>query len=98
MRERLACGCVILCNRYVSANMGHQGAKFEDRAEREEFFRWVDELEYDVFAIPRPSIQIWLDIPVEVSLDLICRRNEARGLTHQDIHETESHMQKARES
>jgi len=94
----LAAGRVVICNRYVSANMGHQGAKISETQKRIEFFKWVDRLEYDVFAVPRPDVQIWLDVPVAVAVKLIEARSKLAGAGGMDIHETASHLEKARES
>lgn len=98
IRDDLSAGRVVVCNRYVSANMGHQGAKFDQPDRRAEFFRWVYRLEYEVFAVPKPDVQIWLDVPVEVSLELIRRRSGQAGGPPRDIHETAQHLRRARES
>jgi dTMP kinase len=98
IREALASGAVVLCNRYVSANMGHQGAKLADEAARGEFFAWVARLEYEVFGVPRPDVQVWLDVPVSVSLELIRARGRGGGRPEEDIHQTEAHLVRARAS
>src|SRR2546423_12717689 len=37
---------IIVSNRYVSSNMGHQGAKIKDIKERKEYFKWIDQFEF----------------------------------------------------
>lgn len=64
-------GRVIVFDRYVSANMLHQGAKISDADAREEFFKWVEHLEHDIFGLPRPDLTIYLDIPPEESQKLL---------------------------
>ncbi len=69
--EWVAEGRVIVFDRYVSANMLHQGAKIAEADAREEFFKWVEHLEYDIFGLPRPDLTIYLDIPPEESQKLL---------------------------
>jgi dTMP kinase len=60
-------GFIVLADRYVSANQIHQGGKIESSAERKEFLKWLDEMEYGTFGIPKPDLVIYLDVPFEVS-------------------------------
>ena len=64
-------GRVIIFDRYVSANMLHQGAKIADADARGEFFNWVEHLEHNIFGLPRPDLTIYLDIPPEESQKLL---------------------------
>lgn len=69
--EWLEEGRTIILDRYVSANMLHQGVKFAHADEREEFFRWVDHVEYTIFGLPKPDIIVYLDIPAQKSEKLL---------------------------
>jgi dTMP kinase len=62
IRSWLDAGKVVVSNRYVAASMGHQGGKIANADEREKFFAWLYDLEYGVFGIPRPDINIILGI------------------------------------
>ncbi len=44
IRKWLAEGKTVISNRYVSANMGHQAGKIKNRAAREKFLKWLEEL------------------------------------------------------
>ncbi|PLX21311.1 dUTP diphosphatase [Candidatus Parcubacteria bacterium] len=91
-------GKIVISDRYVSANMGHQGAKINDRAEREEFYDWLCNLEYDVFRIPRPNISMLLNVDPKISLGLLEKmiRKEYLEKDNKDIHESDpNHLQKA---
>lgn len=90
MRRTLEAGTNLVANRYVASNMGHQGSKERRETERMAFYRWNDELEYGLFAIPRPDLNVILHVPVDVSLSLI----EKRGAT-KDLHENRSHLEAA---
>jgi dTMP kinase len=81
-------GALVICNRYVPANMAHQGSKLPAGPQREAFLQWVQELEYDVFGIPRPDLHVLLDVPPRVSARLARARAQARGQAGAvDIHE-----------
>jgi len=67
IKQWLDDGCVVIADRYVSANQIHQGGKIANPKERKEFLAWLDEMEYSVFGIPRPDLVIYLDVPLEVS-------------------------------
>ncbi len=88
LHENLKAGKVVVCNRYVSANLAHQGGKLDSEAERREFRRWMEEMEYEVFGVPRPDLHVWLDVPVKVALNLIASKGERQYLEgDEDIHE-----------
>lgn len=93
MRQWLAEGKIILANRYVASNGGHQGGKIKDKNERREFLRWLYRTEYEILGIPKPDINVFLDLPIEVGLKLI----KKRGLA-QDGHENIEHLKNAHAS
>lgn len=62
---------VVVLDRYVSANMLHQGSKIEDSDEREEFLRWLEHVEYEIFGMPRPDLTVYLDVPPDESQKLL---------------------------
>jgi len=89
LRAWLEGGAVVICDRYVAANLAHQGAKIEREEERLEFARWIEELEYDVFALPRPDLQVLLDVPPPLAARLIAAKGERAYLENgKDIHES----------
>lgn len=97
MRRALNQGKIVLLNRYVSANMGHQGGKIEDALERKLFFNWLYELEYNIFNLPTPDLSIILYAEPEVAQELAKerKREDWKGKTN-DIHENNiEHLKKA---
>lgn len=90
MRRALEAGKNLVANRYVASNMGHQGSKERRQQERVAFYRWNDELEYGLFGIPRPDLNVILHVPVDVSLSLIEKRGNVK-----DIHENRGHLEAA---
>ncbi|NBV77293.1 hypothetical protein EBR66_03980 [bacterium] len=72
----LSSGTNVILNRYVSSNQMHQGGKIADLKKRKEFLNWLDTLEHKIFALPRPEIIFYLNLPVELSLRLLAERSE----------------------
>jgi dTMP kinase len=71
IEEWMAEGRIIIFDRYVSASMLHQGGKIVDIDAREEFLRWVEYVEYELFGMPRPDVTIYLEVPVNESDKLL---------------------------
>ena len=88
IREWLKDGKIVLANRYVSANMGHQGGKIKNPLERKAFFNWLYELEYKLFNIPRPNLSLILHVEAEISQRLAKERARSDWSgSAKDIHE-----------
>jgi dTMP kinase len=88
LRRWLGENQLVVCNRYVAANIAHQGGKLREGEERDAFRRWVEQLEYQVFETPRPDLNVWLDMPPEVAVELIGRKGDREYLQDKtDIHE-----------
>ena len=71
IRKWIKDGYTVIADRYVSANQIHQGGKISNNKDRREFLKWLDEMEYGVFKIPRPDIILYLDLPVALSQKLL---------------------------
>jgi thymidylate kinase/thymidylate synthase ThyX len=97
IREALNAGKIVLANRFVGSNMGHQGTKFVNPEERRGYFIWLDSLEFQTLKIPRPTISLVLRVPAETAQKLVDQK-EARTYTDKkrDIHEADlSHLERA---
>jgi len=94
---------IVILDRYVESNMGHQGGKIRNKQEREEFFEWLRELEYDNFSLPKPDGIVFLYMPHLVSRELMKDRERKSefhpGEDELDGHEgNPEHLQNAEES
>lgn len=99
IRQWLLEGAIVIANRYIASNMGHQGGKIKDPAERQKFFDWNYELEYTIFGIPKPDVSILLHVPAETAQRLVDQKG-AREYLHgkkRDIHENDLQHLKAAE-
>ena len=91
-------GKIVISNRYVTANMGHQGGKIPTSGERETFFKWLYELEYKIFEIPKPDLNIILHVPAEIGQSLVDNkgRRDYIGEKKRDLHEADiGHLKNA---
>lgn len=97
IRQALAEGKVVLANRFVGSNMAHQGTKFAHAEERRGYFIWLDNLEFEMLKIPRPTSSLVLRVPAETAQQLIDQK-ETRSYTDKkrDLHEADlNHLKKA---
>lgn len=84
----LAAGYLVVADRYVSANQIHQGGKIEEVGKREQFMDWLDQMEHEVFGIPRPDLIVYLDLPLEVSQKLLDEKQRNRILAEKKRYTT----------
>lgn len=98
IKKYLKNGYMVVLDRYVSANQIHQGGKIANARKRASFIKWLDELEYDVFKIPRPDITLYLSLPLPLIEVLIKERNKksVRAYTgnKKDVHEVDLQFKK----
>ncbi|MCC6639500.1 thymidylate kinase [Candidatus Falkowbacteria bacterium] len=100
MKQLLNDGVHVICNRYVTANIGHQGAKINNDYDRTQFIEWLLDLEYNLFAIPKPDVNVILHVPPATAQKLVDQK-QARSYTtlKRDIHEADlDHLKNAEAS
>ncbi|MGV8141680.1 MAG: thymidylate kinase [Candidatus Woesearchaeota archaeon] len=101
IRKVLQNGGIAICDRYVSANMGHQAGKIHDLNERDKYLEWLEDLEYVKLGIPRPDMNILLFVPTAVSQQLVDKKDQRQylGEKRRDIHENDTkHLTDASEA
>lgn len=98
IEDWLDSGMVVVANRYTGSNMAHQASKLVGK-NKLKFIRWVDEMEYQINAIPREDITVFLDVPVNASQKLIDKKDRRAYLkwrSKKDIAEKDlSHQRKS---
>ncbi|WP_073508322.1 dTMP kinase [Streptobacillus notomytis] len=83
-------GSIIISDRYTGSNMIHHGSKIDDIKEKEEYLKWLEDLEFNKFCIPKPNITIFLNVPIEYTFNLMeNRNNKFTGDSKKDIHESD---------
>jgi len=101
MKKWLEEGKIILCNRYMTANKGHQAGKIHDLHERDEFLKWLDDLEFNIFQIPKPDKVFLLFMPYEIAHNLVANKDLRAylGGKRRDIYEEDTrHLKDAEEA
>ena len=90
-------GCLFLADRYTTSNAVHQGSKMAP-GERKAYYGWLYDYEYEKMGLPKPDLVILLDMPIELTKELM-RKREADTNTHADIHEQDlSYLEQCRAS
>ncbi len=96
MKKWLQQNYVVVSDRYISSNAAHQGSKIGNKTQRKKYFKWLYNLEYNIFEIPKPDLTIILKTSTESSYKLSCdiKSKEKRdkkmiylGKKKRDIHE-----------
>ena len=80
---------VVVLDRFVGSNLAHQSAKLEGDA-RTDLIAWIEKIEFEVFALPRPQLTILIDMSSQMSRELVARK-AARDYTDQkaDLQESD---------
>ena len=98
MKEILAKGGTVLLDRYVYSNIAYQCAKVKNETEAEDLRNWIFNTEYGNFELPRPDLNIFLDVPIDFVEQKLksSRGGEDRDYLEgaQDIHEADIEFQK----
>jgi dTMP kinase len=90
IRTALEDGAVVVASGFTSVNMVQQGAKFNHSEERRGFYIWLDNLEFQMLHLPRPTKTIVLRTNSQEaekldSSDDNNETNEAYGLSSKSI-------------
>jgi dTMP kinase len=91
-------GYLVLLDRYVYSNIAFQCAKIADKSKQEDLRNWIMKLEYEYHNIPKPDLNILLNVPfsfTQKKLTDIREGNERNYLQgKRDIHEDDLEFQK----
>ena len=91
IKKWLTEGKLVIANRYVSSSKAHLGANLAEE-KREEFIKWIDQLEYNENGMPKEDLTILLSVDSKIG------QKNSQEKNHPDIHEDNlSHLQKANE-
>ena len=90
---------IVILDRYVASNVAHQSAKRTGN-ERRQLQEWIEHIEFEIHGLPRPTLTLLLDLPVDISQELIQQKSQ-RAYTDRktDLQEADvSYMQSVREA
>jgi dTMP kinase len=86
---------IVIADRYVASNAAYQAARLSG-ADRDAFLDWLLRVEYEVFDLPRPELQVYLRVAVATARHLVAMK-EARAYTEKryDVFENDPSLQAA---
>jgi thymidylate kinase len=89
---------IVLLDRYTYSNIAYQCAKLNDALLQDKLMNWILSLEFNHFSIPKPDLNIFLDVPfafTENNLSKTRMGNDRDYLNgNRDIHEESMVFQK----
>jgi len=98
IRKALDEGATVLLDRYVYSNIAYQCAKLSDPDEAEALRRWILDTEYGVFNLPKPDLNIFLDVPLQFVENSLTHARKGADRSYlegsSDIHEGSIEFQK----
>lgn len=83
---------VVVLDRYVASNAAYSAARLGQSADGE-IISWTAELEYGRFRLPRPDLQVLLDVPTELAAERARRRGELEPDRALDAYERDADLQ-----
>jgi len=97
LRDWMKEGALVIVDRYVYSNIAFQCAKLADRDAQARLRDWILELEFGHNRLPRPDINLYLDVPLEFTRKQLgnTRSGTDRGYLkgERDIHEEKMEFQ-----
>ncbi|EKD49424.1 MAG: Thymidylate kinase [uncultured bacterium] len=96
LMHSLKLGKIVVLDRYVESNLGHQGGKIQDVSKRKKLLKWLGDLDYKVFKNPKPDLVIYLSVPSKFSVRLAGKLSKKYKKTSYDGLENIGHLTKAR--
>jgi len=98
IQRTLADGCHVLLDRYVYSNIAYQCAKLSSDEESESLRNWILSTEYGEFSLPKPDLNIFLDVPIGFIAENLAHNRNGDDRDYldgaQDIHEADLDFQR----
>ena len=98
LRCWLDAGHAVVLDRYVYSNVGFQCAKLPAGDRQEELRRWILDLEFGYYGIPRPDVSLFLDVPFAFTEKKLSEVREGDDRDYlkgeRDIHEASLDLQR----
>lgn len=98
IRQWIDAGKVVIVDRYVYSNIGYQCAKMAAGEERTALREWILRTEFEEFAIPKPDLSLFLDVPFSFTERKLTETREGDDREYlqggKDIHEASLDLQR----
>jgi len=91
-------GNIVILDRYTYSNIAYQCAKLDDTDHQAALMDWILKLEFEHFAIPKPDLNIFLDVPFSFTQTKLSTKRSGDDRNYLnggfDIHESNLSFQK----
>ena len=88
----------VILDRYTYSNIAYQCAKLHSKSEVMRLREWIMKLEFEHFGIPRPDINIFLDVPFNFTEEKLKNNRQGEDRSYlmgsNDIHESSLDFQR----
>jgi dTMP kinase len=89
---------LVVVDRYVFSNIAFQCAKINNQDERNKLSEWIKDLEYNYYQIPKPALNIFLNVPFEFTMQNLTNQRDGSDRDYlkgkEDIHEKDIDFQR----
>lgn len=89
---------IVLLDRYTYSNIAYQCAKIDDLDAQDKLMNWILNLEFEHFGIPKPDLNLFLDVPFSFTEKKLLSERSGDDRTYlngtRDIHEESLNFQK----
>jgi dTMP kinase len=89
---------IVLLDRYTYSNIAYQCAKIDDMNAKDKLMNWILNLEFEHFGIPKPDLNMFLDVPFSFTEKKLRSDRSGNDRTYlkgtRDIHEESLNFQK----
>lgn len=79
----------VIFDRYTTSSMVHQSENCNTKKEIDAFINWIENFEYKTIQLPKPDKVIFLDVPIDYTINLLKARKPTDGRIASDILEDE---------
>lgn len=98
IRDWMEKGNIVILDRYTYSNIAYQCAKLDDTEKQTALMNWILKLEFEHFAIPKPDLNIFLDVPFSFTHSKLTTQRSGNDRNYLnggfDIHESSLSFQK----
>lgn len=96
MKPHLAKGGVVVSDRWVESSKGHQAGKATTEEERQAIIKYINELEYEIMGLPKPTKTIFINMH-PITGQRLTGINKNAKVEGKDLHEQDvDHLLNAR--
>lgn len=84
---------IVIADRYIYSNIAYQCAKVKSPREKKLLHKWIKELEYNYYKIPKPTASLFLDVPFNFTVSKLTANRDGKERDYlngrSDIHEND---------